>query len=63
VHLPPAETPVTGLLRPFSLLHPVERAAAGPPVKQNIVEKVPLDEGDKEGTLKPRRNKGKLMSA
>jgi hypothetical protein len=31
--------------------------AAGPPVKKTIVKKVPLDEGDKEGTLKPRRNK------
>jgi len=35
--------------------------AAGPPVKQTIVKKVPLDEGDKEGTLRrnkaPRRNK------
>jgi hypothetical protein len=33
--------------------------AAGPPVKKTIVKKVPLDAGDKEGTLKkPRRNKG-----
>jgi hypothetical protein len=31
--------------------------AAGPPVKKTIVKKVPLDEGDKEGVLKPRRNK------
>jgi hypothetical protein len=31
--------------------------AAGPPVKKTIVKKVPLDEGDKEGTLKKRRNK------
>jgi hypothetical protein len=32
--------------------------AAGPPVKKTIVKKVPLDGGDKEGTLKkPRRNK------
>ena len=35
--------------------------AAGPPVKQTIVKKVPLDEGDTEGTLRcnkaPRRNK------
>jgi hypothetical protein len=32
--------------------------AAGPPVRKTIVKKVPLDEGDKEGTLKkPRRNK------
>ena len=35
--------------------------AAGPQVKQTIVKKVPLDEGDKEGTLRrnkaPRRNK------
>jgi hypothetical protein len=29
--------------------------AAGPPVKKTIVKKVPLDEGDKEGVLKPRR--------
>jgi hypothetical protein len=29
--------------------------AAGPPVKKTIVKKVPLDEADKEGTLKPRR--------
>jgi hypothetical protein len=33
--------------------------AAGPPVKKTIVKKVPLDAGDKEGTLKkPRWNKG-----
>ena len=31
--------------------------AAGPPVKKTIVKKVPLDEGDMEGTLKKRRNK------
>jgi hypothetical protein len=31
--------------------------AAGPPVKKAIVKKVPLDDADKEGTLKPRRNK------
>jgi hypothetical protein len=31
--------------------------AAGPPVRKTIVKKVPLDEGDKDGTLKPRRNK------
>jgi hypothetical protein len=31
--------------------------AAGPPVKKTIVKKVPLDAGDTEGTLKPRRNK------
>jgi hypothetical protein len=31
--------------------------AAGPPVKKTIVKKVPLDAGDMEGTLKPRRNK------
>ena len=31
--------------------------AVGPPVKRTIVKKVPLDEGDKAGTLKPRRNK------
>jgi hypothetical protein len=29
--------------------------AAGPPVKKTIVKKVPLDSGDMEGTLKPRR--------
>ena len=29
--------------------------AAGPPVKKTIVKKVPLDEGDDEGVLKPRR--------
>jgi hypothetical protein len=29
--------------------------AAGPPVKKTIVKKVPLDEGEKEGVLKPRR--------
>jgi hypothetical protein len=33
--------------------------AAGPPVKKTIVKQVPLDEADKEGTLKKaRRNKG-----
>jgi hypothetical protein len=31
--------------------------AAGPPVKKTIVKKVPLDEGDMDGTLKKRRNK------
>jgi hypothetical protein len=31
--------------------------AAGPPVKKTIVKKVPLDTGDTDGTLKPRRNK------
>jgi hypothetical protein len=32
--------------------------AAGPPVKKTIVKKVPLEDGNKEGTLKkPRRNK------
>jgi hypothetical protein len=31
--------------------------AAGPPVKKTIVKKVPLDTGDMDGTLKPRRNK------
>jgi hypothetical protein len=31
--------------------------AAGPPVKKTIVKKVPLDAGDMDGTLKPRRNK------
>jgi hypothetical protein len=32
--------------------------AAGPPVKKTIVEKVPLEDGDMEGTLKKaRRNK------
>jgi hypothetical protein len=37
--------------------------AAGPPVKKTIVKKVPLEDGDKEGTLKaPRRNKGKNIS-
>ena len=29
--------------------------AAGPPVKKTIVKKVPLDEGDMEAVLKPRR--------
>jgi hypothetical protein len=29
--------------------------AAGPPVKKTIVKKVPLDEEEKEGVLKPRR--------
>jgi hypothetical protein len=38
--------------------------AAGPPVKKTIVKKVPLHEGDKEGTLKlPRRSKGTILSA
>jgi hypothetical protein len=31
--------------------------AAGPQVKRTIVKKVPLDEGDTEAVLKPRRNK------
>jgi hypothetical protein len=31
--------------------------AAGPPVKKTIVKKVPLDEGDRDGTLKKRRKK------
>jgi hypothetical protein len=31
--------------------------AAGPPVKKTIVKKVPLEAGDMDGTLKPRRNK------
>jgi len=29
--------------------------AAGPQVKKTIVKKVPLDEGDMEAVLKPRR--------
>ena len=36
--------------------------AAGPQVKQTIVKKVPLDEGDKEATL-PRRNKARRNKA
>ena len=35
--------------------------AAGPPIKKTIVKKVPLDEGDKEGTL-PRRNRNNNIS-
>jgi hypothetical protein len=31
--------------------------AAAPQVKKTIVKKVPLDEGDMEAVLKPRRNK------
>jgi hypothetical protein len=30
--------------------------AAGPPMKKTIVKKVPLEDGDMEGTLKKRRN-------
>jgi hypothetical protein len=36
--------------------------AAGPPVKNTIVKKVPLDDGDKEGTL-PGRNKAPRRKA
>jgi hypothetical protein len=38
--------------------------AAGPPVKKIIVKKVPIDFGEKEGTLKkaPRRNKGVVLN-